>query len=99
MSSLRPCLASSSPLTRLSFRPFHRTFTTTPRPAGARISIIGRLAAQPEIHTTSTGRDMIRYALGTNHGPKESRETCWWKVAVFPNDGPLKDAIMELGKG
>lgn len=42
---------------------------------------------------------MIRYAVGTNHGPKENRETCWWKVAAFPNDGPLKDAMMELGKG
>ncbi|KAL8739721.1 MAG: hypothetical protein Q9184_008570, partial [Pyrenodesmia sp. 2 TL-2023] len=98
-STLRPCLTSLSPLSRHSLHPFHRTFTTTPRPALAKISIVGRLASVPETRQTSTGQDIIRYSLGTNHGPRENQETSWWNIAAFTPDGPLKDAILGLGKG
>ncbi|KAL8926740.1 MAG: hypothetical protein Q9208_002814 [Pyrenodesmia sp. 3 TL-2023] len=98
-STLRPSLPSSSPLSRLFLRPLHRTFTTTPRPASAKISIVGRLADVPQMTQTSSGQDVIRYALGTNHGPRENKETSWWKVAAFINDGPFKDSILGLGKG
>ncbi|KAI4131993.1 MAG: hypothetical protein LQ338_000977 [Usnochroma carphineum] len=76
-----------------------RTFTTTPRPSLARISLVGRLAAQPELMPTSSGQEMVRYALGTGHGPRDNRTTTWWKVATFLPEGPARDAILALEKG
>lgn len=42
---------------------------------------------------------MIRYALGTSRGPKDNRQTSWWKVACFAPEGGLRDVVMGLGKG
>ncbi|KAF6223625.1 hypothetical protein HO133_000468 [Letharia lupina] len=61
--------------------------------------IVGRLADAPEIVATSRGQDMIRYALATNHGPKDNRQTSWWKVASFLPEGGARDLLMALGKG
>ncbi|KAI4239953.1 MAG: hypothetical protein LQ352_007753, partial [Teloschistes flavicans] len=85
-------------------RPFNsiplRTFTTTSPTRLAKISIVGRLAAEPELLPTSSGQDVVRYTLGTSAGPKENRQTSWWKVAAFPAEGsPMKDLLMGLGKG
>lgn len=61
--------------------------------------IVGRLADAPEIVATSGGQDMLRYALATNHGPKDNRQTSWWKVASFLPEGGARDHLMALGKG
>ncbi|KAI4103071.1 MAG: hypothetical protein L6R37_004025 [Teloschistes peruensis] len=97
MPPLRPILPSL-------LRPFTaaplRTFTTTAPTRLAKISIVGRLAAEPEITPTSSGQDVVRYTLGTSHGPRDNKQTSWWKVAAFPGEGnPLKDVLMGLGKG
>ena len=63
------------------------------------MTIIGRLADSPEIVPTSTGQDVVRYALGTSHGPKDNRQTSWWRVALFAPEGGLRDLVMGLGKG
>ncbi|KAI4165705.1 MAG: hypothetical protein LQ342_000647 [Letrouitia transgressa] len=66
----------------------------------AKISVIGRLASTPEVLPTSTGNDVVRYALATGHGPKDNRYTSWWKVAAFPADNSVvKDILLSLGKG
>ncbi|KAK3066049.1 ssDNA-binding protein, mitochondrial, partial [Teratosphaeriaceae sp. CCFEE 6253] len=51
--------------------PSLRAFSTTaPRPL-AKMQLIGRLADTPEVTPTSTGRDIIRYALGVSTGRRD----------------------------
>lgn len=71
--------------------------TTSPRPL-ARITIIGNLADTPELHSTSTGREIIRYAVASNSGPRDNRKTSWFKVTSFA-EGPTRDYLMNLPKG
>ncbi|KAL9025397.1 MAG: hypothetical protein Q9196_005771 [Gyalolechia fulgens] len=93
----RPSLLSSS--FRLTKTPLlHRTFVSTPSRPAANITLVGRLAAEPELIPTSTGTDLVRYAIGTSHGPRDNRQTSWWKVGAYPG-GNQKDTLMALGKG
>ncbi|KAL8919711.1 MAG: hypothetical protein Q9172_004849 [Xanthocarpia lactea] len=77
----------------------HRTFTTTPPRPVAKIALVGRLAADPELTPTSSGQDIIKYAIGTTSGPRDNRQTSWWKVTSFTPEGPQRDNFMALGKG
>ncbi|KAL8685334.1 MAG: hypothetical protein Q9218_007830 [Villophora microphyllina] len=91
-SALRPSLLFRTPLAR--------TFTTTPQNHLAKISIVGRLAGEPELLPTSSGQDMIKYALGTKYGPRDNQQTSWWKVTAFPREGTsVKDRLLACGKG
>lgn len=92
LTSLRPTLPA-----RTLF--LTRTLSTHPQHHLARMTIVGRLADSPEIIATSTGQDVVRYALGTSHGPKDNRSTSWWKVACFAPEGGLREAVLGLGKG
>ncbi|KAJ4268642.1 hypothetical protein ACHAPJ_002652 [Fusarium lateritium] len=75
-----------------------RAFSTTaPRPV-ARITIVGNLADTPELHSTSTGREILRYAVASNSGSRENRKTSWFKVTSFA-EGPSRDYLMNLPKG
>ncbi|MCJ1351121.1 MAG: ssDNA-binding protein, mitochondrial [Icmadophila ericetorum] len=76
-----------------------RAFSSTPRPQIAKITIVGRLAAEPELTSTSTGQDMVRYAVGTSYGPRENRQTSWWRVASFVEEGKGREKLMGLAKG
>ncbi|KAJ4312355.1 ssDNA-binding protein, mitochondrial [Fusarium piperis] len=71
--------------------------TTSPRPL-AKITIIGNLADTPELHSTSSGREIIRYAVASNSGPRDNRKTSWFKVTSF-SEGPSRDYLMNLPKG
>ena len=79
-----------------------RAFSTTaPRPL-AKMQLIGRLADTPEHQDTSTGRDIVRFALGVSTGPKDesgNRGVSWFRVASFLNDGPQKDLLLSQVKG
>lgn len=91
-----------TPLLRLpllSQKVFTKAFSTTPARPFAKITVVGRLAAEPELVPTSTGQDVVRYALGTSYGPKDNRQTSWWRVAAFVPEGGLRDLIMGCGKG
>ncbi|KAJ9664979.1 ssDNA-binding protein, mitochondrial [Coniosporium apollinis] len=92
-SALR-CLRRTSAFAPLT----SRSFSTTPRASLARMSIIGRLAAEPELTNTSTGREIVRYALGTSYGPKEDRKTSWFSVTCF-DEGPRRDHLLSQPKG
>ena len=67
--------------------------------AVSKFTVVGRLAATPELVTTATGRELVRYALGTNTGYGENRVTSWWKVAAFPPEGSVRENLLSLGKG
>ncbi|OKL57580.1 hypothetical protein UA08_07018 [Talaromyces atroroseus] len=76
-----------------------RSFSSSPAHSVARIIITGRLAAEPEISATSTGQDVIKYAVGTSYGPKDNRQTSWFRVASFQPEGPGRDYLLNLPKG
>ncbi|KAL9049150.1 MAG: hypothetical protein Q9162_007369 [Coniocarpon cinnabarinum] len=63
------------------------------------MTLIGRLAATPEVVPTSTGRDLIRYALGVNTGTRDSPETSWFRVSSFPQSENVKGLFTGLQKG
>lgn len=78
--------------------PLSRAFSTTRAQNSARMDIIGRLGAEPESISTSTGRDLVRYVVGTDSGPKDNRVTSWFRVASF-DEGPRRDYLLGLQKG
>lgn len=79
---------------------FARSFSTTIRSRNlAKLTIVGRLAAQPSLVPTSTGQDVVRYALATDSGPRDNKETNWWNVTSFTPEGAGRDYLLGLGKG
>lgn len=81
--------------------PAARAFSTSTPRSLARMQLIGRLADTPESTPTSTGRDIIRYALGVSSGPRDesgNRQTSWFRVASF-TEGAQKDLMLSLPKG
>ncbi|OJD22542.1 hypothetical protein ACJ73_06106 [Blastomyces percursus] len=75
-----------------------RNFSTTGSNALARINIIGNLGNTPELRATSSGRELVTYSVATSYGPKEDRQTSWWRVTSFA-EGPSRDHLLNLPKG
>jgi hypothetical protein len=75
-----------------------RAFSTSSPRSIARISIIGNLADTPELVSTSTGREIVRYAVASNSGPRDNRQTSWFRVTSF-TEGPQRDYLLGLPKG
>ena len=77
-----------------------RSFSTTPRSLVARMTIVGRLGTEPELVSTQSGGEIVRYVVGTNHGVGDNQTTSWWRVASFAEEGsPIRKKLMELPKG
>ncbi|KAJ5619207.1 hypothetical protein N7510_003191 [Penicillium lagena] len=92
-SSLRPSLrlaATAQPT---------RTFSSSSSRSVAKMILTGRLAAEPELQATSTGQDVIKYALATSYGPKENRHTSWFRVSSFVPEGAQREYLLGLQKG
>lgn len=62
------------------------------------MSIIGHLADTPELVTTSSGREIVKYAVASNSGPRDNRQTSWFRVTSFA-EGPRRDYLLSLPKG
>lgn len=77
----------------------YRAFSTTQRAELARLSVIGRLGTQPELAATSTGQPIVRYTVANSHGPRDNRQTSWFRIVAFLNEGPRRDYILNLPKG
>jgi hypothetical protein len=75
-----------------------RAFSTSSPSALARMQVIGRLGNAPEVTSTSTGRDIVRYSVASDYGPADNRSTSWFRVASFA-EGPRKDFLLSLPKG
>ncbi|KAJ5223438.1 hypothetical protein N7468_007980 [Penicillium chermesinum] len=75
-----------------------RGFSTSASRNAARMILTGRLGAEPELHATSTGQEIIRYTIGTTTGRGENKSTSWFKVASFA-DGSQRDFLLSLPKG
>ncbi|KAL8414897.1 hypothetical protein RB594_005922 [Gaeumannomyces avenae] len=76
-----------------------RAFSTTSPRSLARIQLIGNLADAPELSVTSSGREIVKYAIATNAGPKDNRKTSWFRVTSFEAEGPRRDFVLALPKG
>lgn len=97
MSLLRRPLLSLPP--RTLSHPLSRAFTTTKPSRIAKMTIVGRLAAEPELTATSTGQEIVKYAVGTSYGPRDNKHTSWFRVASFMEAGPRREFLLGLGKG
>ncbi|RDW78448.1 hypothetical protein BP5796_06300 [Coleophoma crateriformis] len=73
--------------------------TSTARSSFAKMTIVGRLGDVPAIEATSTGREILKYVVGTNSGPKDNQKTSWFRVVSFMDEGPQRDFIASLDKG
>ena len=73
--------------------------TTSARSSFAKITIIGHLTATPELRATSTGQEILKYAIATNSGPKDNQKTSFFNVTAFTQEGPQRDFIASLDKG
>ncbi|KAG5286966.1 ssDNA binding protein [Histoplasma ohiense] len=90
---LRPLLRA--PTSSLSTR----SFSSTRANSLARISIVGNLGNPPEIRATSSGRELVNYSVATSYGPKEDRQTSWWRITSFVPEGASRDHLLGLPKG
>lgn len=94
ISSIRPSLRMASATNQAA-----RGFSSTAQRALARMTLTGRLAAEPELQATSSGQDIIKYAIGSSHGPKDNRQTSWFRIASFLPEGAQRDYLLSLPKG
>lgn len=79
-----------------------RAFSSTPARPLAKITIIGNLTDSPELVATSTGRELVRYSVASNSGPRDesgNQRVSFFRVTAFPPDGPRRDFIQNLPKG
>ncbi|KAI1132949.1 nucleic acid-binding protein [Nemania abortiva] len=76
-----------------------RAFSASARRDIAKITLVGNLAATPEVKATSTGREIIEYAIASNDGRGENKRTSWFRVATFSEEGPRRDYLTSLPKG
>lgn len=97
MSFLSALARRSSPAStmKIASRPFSQT---TPAQL-ARLTMVGRLGADPELKQSKGGNDYIQYVVGSGYGPKEARQTSWFRVASFAPEGAARDFTMSLTKG
>ncbi|KAH8148135.1 uncharacterized protein LAJ45_07899 [Morchella importuna] len=75
-----------------------RTFSTSQARADvARITLVGRLATEPEIAQLSDGREVMRYVIGVSKGTKG---VSWFRVANFDLEGRGgKEYLASMPKG
>ncbi|KAI1183712.1 nucleic acid-binding protein [Nemania serpens] len=75
-----------------------RAFSASTRRDIAKITLVGNLAATPEIRATSTGKEVIEYSVASSSGRKDNKHTSWFRVATFV-EGPQRDYLTSLPKG
>ncbi|KAK4501297.1 hypothetical protein PRZ48_007104 [Zasmidium cellare] len=95
-------LRSSIPGASRAFVNSSRTFSSSASRPLARMQLIGRLADAPELFATSTGKELVRYAVGVPTGPRDengNRAASWYRVAAFIDEGPQREYVLNLPKG
>ncbi|KAI1116136.1 hypothetical protein F5Y14DRAFT_408223 [Nemania sp. NC0429] len=76
-----------------------RAFSASARRDIAKLTLVGNLAATPEVRATSTGKELVEYAVGSSSGRRDNRQTSWFRVATFLEPGPQRDYLTSLPKG
>lgn len=85
-----------------SITPARRAFSNSAPNAAfgeiAKITLIGRLAKEPEIASLPSGKEMIKYVIGVSRGP--DKPPSWYRVANFEPEGRGgKEYLATLPKG
>lgn len=93
-----PLLLRRSPASASAWAGAARAFSSSSPRSFARIAILGNLAQAPESFESSKGRPGIRYTVATTSGPKDNRQTSWFRIVSFVEDG-RRDYILGLTKG
>ncbi|KAL4884119.1 hypothetical protein BJY04DRAFT_182897 [Aspergillus karnatakaensis] len=76
-----------------------RTFGSSPSRSYARMTVTGRLGAEPELRATNNGSEMIRYNIASKStNPKDGKNADWFRITSFA-DGPSRDFLLALPKG
>lgn len=93
------------PLSTSTFRPLFnaagqtaRAFSTSSPRAIARAMVTGRLASEPQLLSTSSGREVIKYTIASDYGPMDRRQASFFRVASFAAS-PQKEFLLNLQKG
>ncbi|KAB5570318.1 putative ssDNA binding protein [Coniochaeta sp. 2T2.1] len=79
-----------------------RAFSQTAARPLARITVIGNLTDNPEIHATSTGREILRYIVASNAGPRDesgNQKASFFRITAFTPEGRQREFIQSLSKG
>ncbi|KAJ0109533.1 ssdna binding protein [Diaporthe amygdali] len=76
-----------------------RAFSTTPARPLAKITLVGNLVQTPELQATSTGREILKYAVASNVGRGDNVRTSYFRVTSFEQEGPRRDYFQTLPKG
>lgn len=76
---------------------FTRAFTTTLRPQIAKLTLIGRLAGDPETITAASGVEYVRYTVGSFYFSKGESKASWFPVTSF--DEYSRPFLQSLKKG
>ncbi|RYP69184.1 hypothetical protein DL769_005352 [Monosporascus sp. CRB-8-3] len=76
-----------------------RAFSASARRDIAKITLVGNLAATPEVKPTSTGREYVEYSVASSEGYGEKRSTSWFRVTSWVEEGPRRDFLTSLAKG
>jgi len=64
------------------------------------MTLVGRLGTDPEVQQSANGGSFVKYSVGTSYGPKDNRQTSWFRVAAFPPEGSAqREYVMGLAKG
>lgn len=74
-------------------------FSTTPARRVARMTIVGHLGDTPELQATSTGHEVLKYVVASSSGPRDNRQTSWFRVSSFLPEGPQRELLRGLPKG
>ncbi|KAI9684262.1 MAG: ssDNA-binding protein, mitochondrial [Bathelium mastoideum] len=102
---LRPSVLhriSALPLSSITGRTtanFSRAFSSSPRNHVARLTIVGQLGNVPEREYTSTGKEVVRYVVGHNHGTRDNPKTSWFRLAHFGPTDSQAQYLTGLQKG
>lgn len=89
MFSLRRTLGTAS---------VRRAFSTSiARHDAAKITLLGRLAAEPEITSTSTGKEIVRYVIGVS--PGIDKPPAWYRITSFEPSERDKAYLASMPKG
>ena len=64
------------------------------------MTVVGRIGAEPEVVSTQSGQDVVRYVVGTRSGSPDNELTSWWRIACFaPEGNKMRENLLRLPKG
>ncbi|KAK7524327.1 hypothetical protein IWZ03DRAFT_411108 [Phyllosticta citriasiana] len=76
-----------------------RSFSSSARAQKASMTLVGRVARDPELKTTSRGEEFITYSIACKDGSRVDSGVSFYNISKFSLSPALKDLMMDLTKG